>query len=89
MEKIITSKSLPLPGAICCANDAMALGVLQAVQKHHLNISVAGADNIDAVRFTTPPLKTFDNRPTELGEAAFELLHQTITGKTPVQDLII
>ena len=55
-------KTRELPTAICCANDAIAFGVMDILKEHGIripqDISVTGADDIALSRFVTPALTT-------------------------------
>ncbi len=48
--------------AIACANDAMALGVLEALERRGIRVpeqlALVGFDDVEESRFTTPPLTT-------------------------------
>ena len=81
------------PDAIVCANDRMALGVLSALKslgtEFSGNITVAGGDNIEPVRYLPVPLMTFDNLPGQLGETAFRLLHRKIHGEAVENDWVL
>lgn len=76
-----------LPDAIVCANDYMAFGVLRALRERGIDvpsqISVTGGDNVAAARYVSPGLSTFDNRPQQLGEKAFEVLMVMLAGEAP------
>lgn len=69
---------------IVCANDNMAVGVINILNgagiKIPKQIAVVGADNINLCRFITPSLTTFDYLPFAQGKAAFALLHDIIIG---------
>lgn len=63
-----------LPGAIVCANDQTALGVLDVLAARGVDVPgrvlVTGFDGIDAGRFSTPRLTTVRQPMAELGRAA-------------------
>lgn len=65
---------LPLPEAVFCANDQMAIGLLQAMQEHRLaapdDIAVVGFDNIHVAQFLRPTLSSVDTFRFSWGEAA-------------------
>ncbi len=85
----------PLPTAICCANDIIAMGVLSAL--HELNISVpeqvsvTGMDNIIYSRISNPPLTSVTNDSKEFALESFRLLFERINAdkNIPPQELII
>lgn len=70
--------------AIVCANDDMALGALRALNERGISVpgevSLSGADNIRAVRYTVPRLATLDNMNTAAGRAAFDALLKLVNG---------
>jgi LacI family transcriptional regulator len=72
------------PDAIVCYNDLMALGFMKETQtlgfKVPQDISVAGFDNIQFGRYTSPPLTTVDLQSERMGVAAMEKLLATIAG---------
>ncbi len=67
-----------LPEAVFCANDQMALGVLKALQEHHLrvpeDIALVGFDDIPVARYLQPPLSTVQVSRTEWGASAVRRL---------------
>lgn len=66
------------PTAIFCANDLMAVGCLEALQKLGLrvpeDVSVIGYDDQEIARHTHPPLTTLELPNYEMGRLAAELL---------------
>jgi LacI family transcriptional regulator len=66
------------PTAVFAANDAMAIGLLAAVQEGRLRVpqdlAVAGFDDIPIARFASPPLSTVRVPIAELGARATRLL---------------
>lgn len=66
------------PTAVLCANDRMALGVLgfcaEAGLRVPQDVSVAGFDDIDTARHTTPPLTTVHVPRIEFADAVFRTL---------------
>jgi len=65
------------PSAVFAANDAMALGVLNAFRDGGVgvphDIALAGFDDIPIARYVTPPLTTVKVPIAELGRRAFDL----------------
>ncbi len=61
MEQMMNS-SLPFPEAIICANDAMALPIVNYLQKNGFrvpeDVAVSGFDGIDMERYSVPRLTT-------------------------------
>jgi LacI family transcriptional regulator len=68
----------PRPTAVFAANDAMAVGLLSALQEGGLrvpdDIAVTGFDDIPIARFLTPPLTTVRLAIAELGDLAVQRL---------------
>jgi len=60
--------------AIACANDEMASGAINALQKHNLrvpeDISVIGFDNVDFASYLTPKLTTVNYPARDIGAMA-------------------
>jgi LacI family transcriptional regulator len=82
-EKIVDIPEARRPTAVFCANDLMALGVLQAVISHGLrvpgDIAIVGYDDIDYAAAASVPLSSV-RQPRELiGRAATELLLDEIS----------
>jgi DNA-binding LacI/PurR family transcriptional regulator len=76
MKSLIKKKTLP--SAIFCGNDTVAMGVMKALDEHHITvpqkISVVGFDNIDTSSYLKPPLTTIDIPKKELGRLAVKVL---------------
>jgi transcriptional regulator, LacI family len=66
------------PQAVFVGNDAMAVGVYQALYQAGLqvpqNMAVVGYDDIELAAFMTPPLTTIHQPKDELGELAIDVL---------------
>ncbi len=79
-KKLITLG--PLPSAVICANDLMALGVLaeakNAAVKVPEDLALAGFDGIGITAFTDPPLTTVIQPLYDMGFTASELLFSKI-----------
>ncbi len=76
----------PMPSAIACANDAMALGVLRAAQLQGVEIparlSLIGFDDIPVASQVTPALSTVAVPRFALGATAVRLLLERIADPT-------
>ena len=76
------------PDAIICYNDLMALGFMKEAQTLGFSvpddISVAGFDNIQFGRYTSPPLTTVDLQSERMGVAGMGKLLAAIEGDTSV-----
>ena len=75
------------PTAVFTANDAVALGVIQAAHERHLavpeQLSVVGYDDVDLAAHSVPPLTTVAQPMAEMGKAAVELLVERLHGTSP------
>jgi LacI family transcriptional regulator len=72
------------PTAVFCANDLMAMGVLDAAGELGLRVpqdlAIVGFDDIEPAGMTSPPLSTVVNPAFETGRSAGDVLLQRITG---------
>ena len=70
------------PTAICCCNDLMAVGALNACNLLDLDVpkdvSVMGFDNVSLSRYVVPKLTTMDQNMFQLGENAASLVVEKI-----------
>lgn len=73
------------PQAIVCANDMMAIGVLEYFKKKGVrvpeDILLAGFDNSESAQYSTPVLSSVDKNPYELGKRAICEILTAIEGK--------
>jgi DNA-binding LacI/PurR family transcriptional regulator len=76
MQSLLKQK--PLPTAVFCFNDLMAIGALKTLSEAGIfvpgQISIAGFDNIEYSAYTHPPLTTFDQPKHAIGSEAASLL---------------
>lgn len=76
MQKLLAHPERP--DAVFVGNDAMAVGVYQALYQAGLRIpqdmAVIGYDDIELARYMTPPLTTVHQPKDELGELAIDVL---------------
>jgi LacI family transcriptional regulator len=74
----------PRPTAVVCFNDKVAVGVLEAATARGLRVpqdlSVAGFDDIDVSRATTPRLTTARQPLQEMGRTAVTMLMRQLDG---------
>jgi LacI family transcriptional regulator len=74
----------PRPSAIVCFNDKIAVGVMEAAATRGLRVphdlSVAGFDDIDVSRATTPRLTTVRQPLQEMGRTAVTMLMRQFDG---------
>lgn len=70
--------------AVIGLNDTLALGAIRVLTRHGVRIpddvAVAGFDDIDEARYSTPTLTTVDPSRTEIARLAVELLVQRMGG---------
>jgi LacI family transcriptional regulator len=75
----------PRPTAVVCFNDKVAVGVMEAATARGLRIpadlSVAGFDDIDVSRATTPRLTTVRQPLQEMGRTAVTMLMRQLDGQ--------
>jgi len=74
-------KASPFPEAIICGNDNLAIGVMKALNTRHLNIALAGYDNIPDSAYLTPSLTTVDVPKQDLGRYAVDVLLDALESK--------
>lgn len=71
--------------AVVAASDQAAMGVIQQLSKHGLqvphDVSVVGCGNLNIAQMATPALTTVDQKPAEVGQRAMQLLIQQIESK--------
>jgi LacI family transcriptional regulator len=77
-EKLLSTHRDPLPDAVVCANDQMAIGVLQAFARAGVRVpaevAVVGFDGIYPGSLSDPPLTTVHQPMRLLGERACDRL---------------
>jgi LacI family transcriptional regulator len=80
-------KQEPLPTAVFCANDALALGVLDAARIRGIEVpgdlAVVGFDDVEGAAHATPALTTVRVFKEQLGEVALRYLSQLIEEDAP------
>jgi LacI family transcriptional regulator len=83
------------PDAIACANDLIAIGVLDAARALGLPVpevlAVTGYDDIDAASLVTPALTTVVNPARQVGRACGEALLRRLTAgeAEPPREVVI
>lgn len=81
MKKILLKK--PYPEVVFTASDMMALGALRALKEANIavpdEIKVIGCDDIEACRYSEPPLATVRQDKEKMGEVAAQMLHELIS----------
>lgn len=75
------------PSAIMCFNDLCALGVAARLGELGVSVpdqvSLTGFDDISFAKYASPPLTTAVSPQGELGRAAWELMREVLSGRTP------
>lgn len=75
------------PQAIVCANDSMAIGVLEYYKRKGVrvpeDVMLAGFDNGETAKYSSPSITSIDKNPYELGRTAIYEILKTIDGKKP------
>lgn len=78
------SRSQRLPTAICCANDQIALGLINALNEAGYEVprmvSVTGMDDIPYARTSNPSLTTVTNDSARFAEEGIQMLFERIEG---------
>lgn len=86
-------KDNTLPTALICANDAIALNVLEALRQAGVEVpnqvSVAGFDNIDHVLQTSPPLTTIHVPKEAMGQRAVRKLMERIEYPDQIREKVL
>ncbi|MCW2544907.1 MAG: transcriptional regulator, LacI family [Frankiales bacterium] len=77
-EKLVSLPASKRPTAVFCANDLLALGVLQELMRQRIrvpeDVALVGYDDIDFAAAAAVPLTSVRQPRAELGRAAAELL---------------
>lgn len=78
-------KATARPDGLVCANDELALAVLQTLARGGVavpnDVVVTGWDDVMAARYVSPGLTTVRQPMAELGRLAAQRLHERITGE--------
>lgn len=81
-KKAIEDLKEDLPTAFFVASDAIAIGVLQALNENNISIpqrvSIISINNIDIAKYVSPPLSTFHIDIPELCKTSISLLSEQI-----------
>ena len=82
-ERIAAMPAGRRPTAVFCANDLLALGVLQEMTRHHLlvpgDLAIVGYDDIDFAAAAAVPLTSVRQPREDLGRAAADLLIEEVS----------
>ncbi len=81
----LLSKNRPMPTAIVCGNDVLALGAIVECAARGLkipeDISIVGFDNFELSKHCNPPLTTVDVPAEDMGDKAAAYLLDRLDGK--------
>ncbi len=92
MDKFMNS-GLPLPEAIICCNDSMAITACQYLYHHNIKVPddviVTGFDGIELEKYYQPRLTTASIDFSAIGSAAVALVENMINGKSTTEDTTI
>lgn len=88
MERVLQKRT---PRAVFCANDYMAIGALQALNKRKISIpeevAVIGNDDVVFCEMTSPRLTSVSLCMKESGNVAIKRLFELIDGAKPCEDV--
>ncbi len=82
----------PLPEAIVCANDEMAVSAYRVIKAHGLrvgeDIAVTGFDDIQVAEAMDPPLTTVRQRFDDVAELVGKIAHEILAGGSAEDQII-
>jgi DNA-binding LacI/PurR family transcriptional regulator len=83
-ERLTAQKALPLPTAVMCSNDMLAIGVLHKLYRHGVrvpgDISLIGFDDIHLAAMMIPPLTSIQMSRADLALGAVTALRNHLEG---------
>ncbi len=89
--KELISKNSELPDFLFCANDEMAIGVMDAFQEHNIkipdDIAIAGFDNIELSQYYRPKLTTIDVEHFKWGRELAKALINVLNNNSDTVDV--
>lgn len=81
------ASGMKLPDGIICANDAMALGAIRALERHGISVDadimVTGFDDTYSAQHFCPSLTTVSRPLKEMGYQAIDILLRDLKGEHP------
>lgn len=93
MNQAIEKLGEKLPHGFMIGSDAMAVGVLRALQQHHIDVpgrvSLISFNDVAIAKYTSPALTTVHVHTELMGERALELLLERIKNPKKIPELII
>ena len=83
-EQLCERPAAQWPDAVFCANDLLAIGMLQALSLHGVrvpgDVALIGYDDIDFARSASVPLSSIRQPSADIGATAIELLLAAVEG---------
>ncbi len=84
VAQLLDDLDAPMPQAIVCMNDAVAIGVIAELQRRRLSVprdvQVIGFDNVPDAEFSMPGLTTIDPHIDDYASHAIDMLIDRING---------
>ncbi|WP_058306650.1 LacI family DNA-binding transcriptional regulator [Gracilibacillus massiliensis] len=91
MKRILASA--PYPQAVYTASDMMAFGALKAIKEEGIrvpeDIKIIGCDDIEATRYSNPPLATVKQDKEKMGKLAAYMLHDLISDSAEPGSILV
>ncbi|UFT98585.1 LacI family transcriptional regulator [Radiobacillus kanasensis] len=83
----------PIPKGVFAASDMMALGALKAIKERGYSvpedIKVIGCDDVEACRYSDPPLSTVKQDKEKMGKLAAYMLHDMINEQAEPNSILV
>lgn len=93
MDNWLNDKSLPVPDAIVCANDSMAIAVCLKLSEYGYkvpdDIIVTGHDGIEAERYHSPRLTTAITNIRDASRTAVSVIDDILNGGNPDKHIVV
>lgn len=93
MTKAINELGATLPHGFVIGSDSMAVGVLRALQQHHIDVpnrvSLISFNDVAIAKYTSPALTTVHVHTELMGERAIEMLLERVKNPKKIPELII
>src|SRR5699024_2570804 len=91
MKRILASNDYPQ--VIYTASDMMAFGALKALKEERIRVpedmKIIGCDDLEACRYSDPPLATVKQEKDKMGKLEAYMLHDLINGKTDPSSILV
>ena len=85
VERLLATK--PIPTAVICGNDLMAIGAINRLQQNGIQVgqdmAIAGFDDIPMAAYTNPPLTTVRQPIYQIGRQTCAMLIDIVNGRAP------